>query len=188
MKKKILFTTTLLYSLLVFTVSTSCNQTSDKKEEGKSDSLEVAINDKEFASGETWLESIFECDNGKGYCFPDEEKVFTERYYQFFIESLEIFEYPDFENEEDQIAVEKAYKNKWKDIYPLDKEVWAPFGRGNGVEAGDKLEDVTITLISDLEYNVVVDYGGGAVFSNDVVLVESGDSFTIDYIETEFIE
>ena len=188
MKKRILFTTTLLFSLLVFTVSTSCNQNPSKKDESKSDAFEDPINEQEISSGETWLKSIFECDNGNGYCFPDEEKVFTERYYQFFIESLAIYEYPDYETENEQLAAEKAYKNKWKDIYPLGEEVWAPFGRGNGIGAGDKVENVDITRISDLKYKVLIDYGERLVFSNDVVLVQSGDTFLIDYFKTDLIE
>ena len=188
MKKRILITITLLFSIMVFSISTSCNQNSSKKDESKSDDLEDPINEQEISSGEVWLKSIFECDNGNGYCFPDEKKVLTERYYEFFIESLAIYEYPDYETENEQIAAEKAYKNKWKDIYPLGEEVWAPFGRGNGIGAGEKVENVSISRISDLKYTVLIDYGEGSVFSNDVVLIRSGDAFLIDYLKTDLIE
>ena len=188
MKKRILITTMLLCSMLVFTISTSCNQNAGKKEESKSNSLKETINEQQILSGEAWLKSIFECNDGKDLCFPDEEKVFTERYYQFFIESLGIYEFPDFETEKERIAAEKAYKNKWKDIYPLGKEVWAPFGRGNGIVKGDKLENVIVTPISDLKFTVIIEYGEGTVISNSLLLVPSGDSFMIDYIETELIE
>lgn len=92
----------------------------------------------------------------------------------FFIESLEVFEYPDFETEKEQVVAEKAYKNKWKDIYPLGKEVWAPFGRGNGIGVTHKLEDVFITRISDLEYTVLIGYGEGTISSNALVLAPFG--------------
>ena len=67
-------------------------------------------------------------------------------------------------------------------IYPLGKEVWAPFGMGNGMEAGDKLENVTITHLSDLKFTALIDYGEGNVFFNALLLVPSGDAFLIDYI------
>ena len=73
-------------------------------------------------------------------------------------------------------------------IYPLGKEVWAPFGMGNGMEAGDKLENVTITHLSDLKFTALIDYGEENVFFNALILVPSGDAFLIDYIETTLID
>ena len=170
MKKSILITTTLLFSILLFLISTSCKNPSGEN------------------TGETWLKSIFQCENGNGYCLPEEKEVFTERYYEFYLESIGIFEYPDFETDDEKIAAENTFKNKWKDIYPLDNYIWSPFGCGNGMEAGDRLENVTITHISDLEYSVLVEYLGGNVFSNDLLLIPSGDAFLIDYIATELKE
>ncbi len=185
MKKRILITTTLLCSILVFS---SCNQNSTKKEAGESNSVEEVKNNQDISSGEKWLKSIFECTDGNEFCFPDEEKVFTERYYEFFVESLGIFEFPDFETEDERIAAEASYKNKWKDIYPMGKEVWAPFGRGNGIGTGDKLENVIVTPISDLEYTVIIEYGDGTVASSSLLLIHSGNAFLIDFIETHLIE
>ena len=188
MKKTILITTTLLCSILVFTISTSCNQPSTKKAENKSASLKEVNHEQQFFAGEAWLKSIFQCSNGNGYCFPHEEKVITERYYEFFIESLGIFEYPDFETEDEQIAAENAYKKKWKDIYPLDVEVLSPFGRGNGVETGMKLENVSITPHSDTKFIIIIDYGGEVKTTTEVTLIANGNSFLIDYMKSDFIE
>ncbi|MDD4575747.1 MAG: hypothetical protein PHI36_04905 [Bacteroidales bacterium] len=167
MKKTIIVTKTLLFLLLTLGISTSCNQT---------------------PSAEKWLKSIFECPNGSSFCFPDQEKVFTKQYLEFYYESLEIYEYPDFETEEEQVAAEKAFENKWKNIYSLDAYIWPPFGMGNGIEVGYNLKNVTITPIAELEYTVIIDFGQETVFSNKVVLVRSGEAFLIDYIETDLIK
>ena len=188
MRKIVFITTTLVCLMLLFSIFTSCNQLSGKKEGNESNSMNEAISEQEIPSAEKWLKSIFECEDGNGYCLPADRDVFTDRYNKFFLESLEIFEYPDFKTEKDRVSAEDVYRKKWKDIYPLGKEIWTPFGQGNGMEAGDKLENVTIISISDLEYTVLVDYGEGSVFSNDVLLVLSGDAYLIDYIETELIE
>lgn len=188
MKKKIQTTTSLACFLLMFMLSTGCNQNSGKTEENKSDSLKEAINDQSIPSGEKWLKSIFECDNGTNYCFPDEEKVCTARYYEYFVESLGIYEYPDFETEKEQIAAEKAFKNKWKDVYPQNIIILAPFGRGNGAETGMKLKNVNIISHSDTKYTVVIDYGDDMKTTSEVTLVANGNSFLIDYMKSEFIK
>lgn len=184
----ILYYSTLLCSVLVVLLSTSCNQTSGNQQENTTVSLMEGVNTQQIASGETWLNGIFQCPDGRGYCFPDEEKVLTEQYYQFYNESLAMFEYPDFETEQEQMNAEKAYKNKWEKTYPLGNEVWAPFGRGNGLGAGDMLQNVTITHLSDLKFTALIDYGEGNVFFNALLLVPSGDAFLIDYIETMEID
>lgn len=170
MKKSILISTILLFSLLLFIAATSCKNLPGED------------------AGEKWLKSIFECQNGNGYCLPEDSKVFTERYLEFHSESIGIFEYPDFETDEELIAAENAFKNKWKDIYAVDKYIWSPFGYGNGMEAGDRLENVTITHISDLKYSVLVEYRNGMIFSNELLLIPSGEAFLIDYIATDFKE
>ena len=188
MKKSILSSTTLLFSILAIALSTSCNQAARNQEDNTSGSLMGKTDAQQIASGDKWLKSIFQCSAEIGYCLPDEKKVFTERYLEFYHEKLEIYEYPEFEAQEEQIAAEKVFKNKWKMIYPLGKEVWAPFGMGNGMEAGDKLENVTITHLSDLKFTALIDYGEGNVFFNALLLVPSGDAFLIDYIKTMEID
>ena len=188
MKKRFLITTTLLYSILLVTMSISCSQSSNNTDKYKSDSLKETISEQQVISGETWLKSIFQCQDGNGYCFPDEESVLTEQYYQFFIESLNIYEYPDFETEEEREVAEEAYEDKWKDVYPLDKDVLYPFGRGNGVEKGFNLKNVTISHLSDLKYSLLVDYGVEGIFLNALLLVPSDDAFLIDYIETKYLD
>ena len=187
MKINILTSIDLLCFMLVLTLSTGCNAVSRKKEENKA-VLYNETDGQQISGGEEWLKSIFQCDNGNDYCFPDEQKITTTRYYEFFVESLDIYEYPDFETEAEQMNAEKAYKNKWGKTYPLGNEVWAPFGRGNGMEAGDKLENVTITHLSDLKFTALIDYGEENIFFNALLLIPSGDAFLIDYIETTFIE
>lgn len=188
MKKSILSSTTLLFSILAIALSTSCNQAARNQEDNTSGSLMGKTDAQQIASGDKWLKSIFQCSAEIGYCLPDEKKVFTERYLEFYHEKIEIYEYPEFEAQEEQIAAEKVFKNKWKMIYPLGKEVWAPFGMGNGMEAGDKLENVTITHLSDLKFTALIDYGEENVFFNTLVLIPSADAFLIDYIETALID
>ena len=188
MRKTFYTTTILLCSILVFTISTSCKQHSAKKEDNKSDSLKEVINEQEISSGENWLKSIFQCNNGTDYCFPDEEKVCTEQYYAFFIESLEIFEYPSFETEKEQIVAEKAFELKWKEIYSLDEDVLSPFGRGNGIESGQQLKNVSITSLSNIKYTVIVDYGDGVKTTTEVTLIANDNSFLIDYMKSKIIE
>ncbi len=188
MKKRTFITIALLCTILIIALFTSCNQSSGKNSESKSARVKETINEQQVLPSHTWLKSIFNCQEGNGYCFPDEERVLTEQYYQFFIESLQIFEYPDFETEEEQIAADKAYENKWKDIYPVGKEIWCPFGRGNGVEPGFRLQKVVITHLSDLIYSIMIHFGEDDLFLSTLQLVESGDEFLIDYLETVHLE
>lgn len=188
MKKRIFITITLFSSILITGLLISCSQSSGKNNKNKSNLMDETINEQQILSSKAWLERIFECQDGNGYCFPDEERVLTEQYYQFFIESLNIFEYPNFETEVEQKAAEEAYKNKWKDIYPVGKEIWYPFGRGNGVEPGFKLKNVVVTHLADLIYSVMVHFDEDDLFLNTLQLVQSGDDFLIDYIETVYLE
>ena len=188
MRKTLICTTTFVCSILLLAVSTSCNKPSPKKEKSKANLFEEAINGQQNLSGEEWLKSIFHCENGNGFCFPDEEKVTTERYYEFFIETIGIYEYPTFETEEERVAAEQAYKNKWKDVYPLEDEMLYPFGRGNGTEYGDELRNVIIITQSDTEYTVLIDYGVELKAFTEVTLIHNGDSYLIDYMKSEYIE
>lgn len=186
MRKKIIYTTSLFCSILLLTISASCNQPSNNKNK----SLLVAgeINDEPVSSGQQWLKSIFDCNNETGFCFPDEEKVTTERYYEYFIETIGIYEYPMFDSEVERVAAEKVYKNKWKDIYRLDVEMSSPFGRGNGIGYGDPLKDVIITSQSETEHTVLINYGGVMTTKTNVTLIPNGNSYLIDYMKTEYIE
>jgi hypothetical protein len=70
----------------------------------------------------------------------------------------------------------------------VGKEIWYPFGRGNGVEAGFKLQNVVVTHLSDLIYTVMIHFGEDDLFLSTLKLVQSADTFLIDYIETEHLE
>jgi len=179
---------TLLCSIVLFAALASCDQNSAKQEDSQSTVVQHGINEQQIASGETWLSSIFQCDNSNGYCLPDQNKVFTERYLEFYQEELALFEYPDFATDEELLAAEKAYTKKWENIYPLGQEVWTPFGMGNGMQAGDKLTNVSISRIAGLKYKVLINYSEGMVFANDVTLLQSGAAFLIDYINTKSVE
>lgn len=186
MKKITVLSTVLLGSIMLFSTLTGCDKSSADKQESNAGSVEKVIDEKQLSSEEAWLKGIFsQCKSGNGYCLPDDEKVFTKRYLEFYQDQLETFEYPDFSTEEEWISAKKAYSNKWQDIYPLDKEIWPPFGMGNGMMTGDSLENVTISKISDLEYSVLVEYRDGEVFSNKLLLKPLGDTFLIDFIETQ---
>ncbi|MDY0102319.1 MAG: hypothetical protein RBS07_05235 [Lentimicrobium sp.] len=188
MKINILTTTGLFVSILVFTLSTSCNQSSGDKEVNNVDSLNKSMDGQQISQGEEWLKSIFQCDNGNDYCFPDEQKITTTRYYEFFTESLDIYEYPDFETDTERIAAENAFKMRWGKIYPLDVPILSPFGRGNGIESGQKLENVTIAAQSDMKYSVIIDYGDGIQTTSEVTLIANGSSFLVDFMISEFID
>ncbi|UIR56845.1 hypothetical protein LZQ00_03265 [Sphingobacterium sp. SRCM116780] len=142
-------------------------------------------------NGKAWLENIFTCNNKKNkFCFylEDEEKLCTKRFYQFMIDSEEIFgasnltasEYPD--------AVKK-YQQKWTNIYPLRTdsigETWL-FGRSN--DDMENIQDVKIIPTADLKYDVFVDYGGGIKTENQVILVEENGHYKIDYCVTTFVK
>ena len=116
--------------MLLVIVSASCNQSSSKKSEGDTDVYMRKIAQQHVLSGQEWLKSIFHCETGNDFCFPDEEKVTTDRYYEFFIETIGIYEYPMFETEDERIAAEQAYKNKWKDVYPLEDVMLNPLALG----------------------------------------------------------
>lgn len=184
MKKPLLSCLALLGSIMLLGIVTGCDQQSAGIESTQSTALNDAVTKQQVASGAAWLNNIFRCEYTEGYCLPGYEQVFTQRYLEFYQDELHVFEYPDFATERDRIAAEQVYRNKWGDIYPLGKDIWTPFGMGNGMSAGDRLASVSIRHTADLAYNVRIDYGAGRVFVNDVLLLESDDAFLIDYIET----
>lgn len=188
MKKIISFPAALLTSLIAVTALTGCEQ-STANETTKPAVVKNTTDKQQNSASDAWLKNIFsQCKSGHGYCLPDDEKVFTKRYMEFYQEQLQIFEYPDFATEAELLTAKKSYNNKWKNIYPLDKEVSTPFGQGNGMMAGDTLENVSITRTADLQYNVLVEYHDGEVSSNNLLLTPSGDTFLIDFIDTTFKE
>ena len=130
MKETVVITIITICSILLLVVSASCNQPLQRNEESKSDLFEKTIYEQHPLSGEEWLKDIFHCDSGSGFCFPDEQKVTTDRYYEFFIETIGIYEYPMFETEDERIAAEQVYKNKWKDVYPLEDVMLKPLVLG----------------------------------------------------------
>ena len=85
--------------------------------------------------GKLWLESIFTCDNyNYKYCFllEKEEQVCTKRFFEFMMDSEQIFGASNLEENEYPNAI-KNYKKKWFKIYPLrTEETGEPwlFGRG----------------------------------------------------------
>ena len=189
MKKIITFPVALLSSIIAVTALIGCDQNAASQQANQPAVVKQATDKQQVSASEAWLKSIFsQCKSGHGYCLPDDENIFTKRYLEFYQEQLQIFAYPDFTTEDKLLAAKKAYKNKWKDIYPLDKEVWSPFGQGNGMMAGDTLENVSITRIADLQYNVLIEYHHGEVSSNNLLLIPSGGTFLIDFIDTTFKE
>ena len=181
MQKTIFFVVIAVIGLLYV----SCNSDKKKGNSANTDNQPEQL----AAKGAEWLKLIFTCaDDEKSFCFPDEESICSERYYAYYSEYMDIFEYPEFETEAEQKEAEQKFEAKWKSIYPTGVELWAPFGRGNGVDMGYHLKNVTITHNSGLEYTVLVDYGDGYVFKNEVTLIPYDNVFQVDYIKTEFIE
>lgn len=138
--------------------------------------------------GKIWLQDLFKCDNSSGFCWfqEDEKDLCTERFYQFMIDSEEIFGASNLTDEE-RAEAERKYKENWSKIYPLRNgtHTWL-FGRGNGDI--DVLKEVKIKKIEELKYEVFVDFGEGNYKTKSVVkLVPSGKNFKIDFCETVFL-
>lgn len=163
------------------------NATNHKKVEAAS-KVETPISSVEKSKisqdqeGEKWLKSIFHCKNNHTtFCYPDEEAVFTKRFDEFWTDALQIYGPTNFSDEE-LPAEEKKYEKKWGNIYPLIREEWAPFNRGNG--DAEILKNVKIKPKGNLEYDVFIDFGEGYASDNLVKLIPSENSFLIDYIKT----
>lgn len=135
--------------------------------------------------GADWLQNIFLCSNAKGYCFPDETQVLTERFQRFVRESNVFFMFAYHRSPEEQKEAKEAYQVKWASIYPLYEEETWPFGRGNGGE--EKLQNVDIRPIGDQNYLVTIDFTPSSRTVNRVRLIESKGHFLIDYIATKTI-
>lgn len=183
----------------------SCNQTT-KNSDYESDSLakkshnnssksinteqllKSAVASKKIDHGEQWLKSLFKCKNASKYCFylATEEEVCTQRFYQFMIDSEELFGASNLSDEEYPNALNK-YKQKWSKIYPLrkDTELWL-FGRGQ--DDMENIVDVKISKTSDLNYLVIVDFGEDMKTKSKVTLIEKAKDFKINYCETVFLK
>ena len=181
-----------IYILIISIILISCKDETAKKiiveNITKNDSIiyknEIPILQKN-TKGEDWLRNIFKCENSKKLCLPDETMVCTKRFYDFMIDSEEIFGASNLSEREYPIAV-KNYKKKWSPIYELriDEE---PFLFGmTGLDI-DFINEIKIEKISDLKYNVFVDFGESRKTSNVVTIIPFNDEFKIDYCKTKFL-
>lgn len=136
---------------------------------------------------EKWLKSIFKTKNSIKY-FPDynvEEKLCTKRFYEFIMDSGELYG-PSNLTDEEYPNAEKEYKAKWSTIYPIEeREMWL-FGRGNG-DIGE-LKQLEISKLKDKVYRIFIDYGNGTKTENEVTVVSENGSFKIDYCKTIFLD
>lgn len=168
-----------ILSIAVIALLWSCKSNSD--------------NDKvSVEAAEKWLYAIFQCPNGNGFCFPEwggDDKLYTKRFLEFYNEAIELYSFWAEDNYDSEEALEQAraqYKKKWASVYnPVKEDDLNVFGTGNGDV--DKLEDLKIKHLKDLSFNVFIDYGEVKT-SSDVILVKNGDSFQIDYMNTNFID
>lgn len=135
-----------------------------------------------------WLESLFKCRNGNKFCFymETEENATTERFYEFMIESEQIYGATNLSEEEIPLA-KKKYKQKWSEIYSLRKEM-EPWLFGRGQDDMENIKKIKIDKIADLKYQVFVDYDDKYQTLNQVTLVKRNNSYLIDYCDTEFID
>ena len=191
MKKIFLFS----LILLIFSCTKKKEHTIDMMPAAASDSISISLssaelersNSVEFDPAKEWLMEIFKCKNGNQFCFymDKEEEVTTPRFYQFMIDSEQIFGATNL-SEEEIPAAEKKYRQKYGEIYKVrtDMEPWL-FGR-----AQDDMEDIKglkIEKIADLMYRVFVDYGEYKTL-NEVTLVANNNSYLIDYCDTEYLD
>ena len=196
----------LIILISAFLVLHSCTQSKEtaiaenNKTNGASDSIDESeavfaqheneINTKNIDrndSAKLWLEGLFKCRNGNQFCFyiETEEQATTKRFYQFMIDSEQIYGATNLSEEEMPIA-KKRYKEKWSSIYPLRKDM-EPWLFGRAQDDMVNIKEVKIEEISPLKYRVFADYGDQYQTLNLVILVKNGPSYLIDYCETEFL-
>lgn len=90
MKKIITFLAALLSSIIAVTVLTSCDQ-STANEVSKHAVVKDTTDKQQVSRSEAWLKNIFsQCKSGHGFCLPDDEKIFTKRYMEFYQEQLQV--------------------------------------------------------------------------------------------------
>lgn len=139
-------------------------------------------------AGKDWLESLFKCRNGNNYCFylDQEEQVCTERFYQFMIDSEQIYGATSL-LEEEIPAAENIYREKWGKIYPLRKDM-EPWLFGRGQDDMEHIRSVKVEKTDDLKYLVFVDYDEDYKTLSEVRLLPDQNSFLIDYCDTKFLK
>jgi hypothetical protein len=187
---------------LIFTFLISCNQKKESQkevlnsknliEENKS---KISSNDKgeplennESDKPKEWIKNIFKCKNSNKICFylEKEKEVCTKQFYEFMIDSEELYGASNLTEEEYPNALKK-YKEKWMKIYPLrkDMETWL-FGRGQ--DDMENIQEVLIKKVSELKYVVDIDFGENIKTKSIIKLVLNNENYKIDYCETKFIE
>lgn len=201
MKKLIIIISAILYLQ-------SCNQNtetvvSEKTEIKDSSSISPNENEDVFALHENentsekttlkdpakeWLASLFKCKNENKFCFymETEEKATTKRFYNFMIDSEQIYGASNLSEEEIPLA-KKKYEQKWSNIYPLRKDI-EPWLFGRGQDDMENIKNVKIEKIANLKYRIFVEYDDSYQTFNEVTLLENNNSYLIDYCATEFLE
>ena len=198
----------LIVLLSVNLILSSCNQNkettvSQSFEQNKNTPDSLQVNEEAFAlqenetsmenlasidSAKEWLEGLFKCTNGNKFCFymETEERATTKRFYQFMVDSEEIYGASALSEEEMPIA-KKKYKEKWAKFYKLRKDM-EPWLFGRAQDDMENIKNVTIEKIADLKYRVFVDYGESYQTSNEVTLIKNKSSYLIDYCDTEYLD
>lgn len=141
-------------------------------------------------SAEYWLKNVFKCEKGNGYCFylDKEKQICTKRFYEFMIESEELFGASNLTEDEYPSALNN-YQKKWLKIYPLRNiDIGSSWLFGRGQDDIENIRDVTITKLSNLKYDVFVDYGEGLKTQNKVYLILKNNIYKIDFCSTKFID
>ncbi|WP_134386447.1 hypothetical protein [Flavobacterium psychrophilum] len=189
---------------LIFTFLISCNQKGEtqkelfntknliKKDSSKvsSNPTEEKIENNDFDKPKEWLKNIFKCKNSDNNCFylEKEKQVCTKKFYEFMIDSEELYGASNLTEEEYPNALKK-YKKKWSGIYTLRDEntgeAWL-FGRGQ--DDMENIKVVEIKKISDFNYSVFIDFGNNLKTQSMLIIVAENNEYKIDYCKTEFIE
>lgn len=135
-------------------------------------------------AGAKWLESLIINADGE-VCIDtiDEEQVMTPRLKEFFDDAQHVYGPSDMDENEWK-AAEQAYKEKWKDVYPIKEDDHKLFGRGNGETTS--LYDLKVTHKEGLVYDVYVKYGANQAYNTEVTLVPHEGAFRIDYASIEY--
>jgi hypothetical protein len=176
-----------LFALFLVTLLMSCIPKEQLPKESTPTDSELKTENVDAAK--TWIENIFKCKSeDHKYCFylDNEEELCTKRFYDFMVDSEELYGASNLTEEELPAALTR-YKQKWSNIYNLrkDEATWL-FGRGQ--DDMENIQTIQINKVADLKYGVDVDYGEGIKTKNVITLVKEGDSYKIDYCETEFVE
>ncbi len=135
---------------------------------------------------EEWLISIFRCKNTAGFCYylDKEQEICTERFWQFLLDTNEIYG-PSNLTDSEIVLAERRYKKRWAPVYPIYKEEMWPFGRGN--DDAEHIKLVSVTHVSGNQYRVIVNYNDEISTENLVTVVSAGNFFKIDYCQTKYL-